>query len=164
MYIDTTTTANVTKEEKIVADEYFVAVRVFDARRFGMLFYRYRKSQAWSLPMIQRTDPNHSMMDLMFQVVDGLSVKGDKKIVSATTLMESSALRPLQNDEYVRWNMFVYGVRLGGKVIRPRFTKELDRFDDARFVPFDALGTRIKPFNEITQRFFRAMEKQICLR
>jgi hypothetical protein len=163
MYIDTTTAATKEKGENIVANEYFVGVRVFDARRFGMLLYKYSKSQAWSLPMIQRTDSSHSMMDLMFQVVDGLPVVGPRKLISAVTLMESTALRPLQNDEYVQWNMFVYGVRLVGR-IRPHLPKPGSKFDEARFVPFEQMGTKVKPFNEITQRFFRAMEKQTCLR
>lgn len=160
MFFNTTPAA---KEEKIVAHEYFVGIRVFDARRFGILLQRYRKSKAWSLPMAQRTDPTQSIMDLMFNVADTIPVTGSRKIISAVTLMESSTTRPLQNNEHVKWHMYVYGVRFGGQVELGIPTAS-SKFDKRVFASYAEMGIKIKPFNELTHRFVHAMEKQTCLR
>lgn len=154
-------------EFKCVDTKRFVGVRVFDFRRYGTLFQRYRRSKVWTIPVLQAATSESNLFDLMHKVIDSLPVTGSRKIISATTLFETTSYVDLQegaeNGDYEAWDMVVYHVDIAGQ-FESSLSPNDKNFDGRAFVPYGSINSTLKTFNEITARFLKAMEKQKCLR
>lgn len=137
-----------------------VALRIFDGRRFGMLFQRYRRSKVWTLPCRTLSSTHKNELDLVLELFEEIPKK-NSEFISAVTLFENSEnLTGVDNEETVL-NSLVYDVTMSGKVLLTSLPYNIDR---QRFVPYARLDVDLPSVNHITSRFIRAMRKQECLR
>ena len=112
-------TGTVEQEKNIVCTSLLVGIRTFDHRRFGMLFQKYRKSGAWSIPALKVEKGQRAPFELMQRVADTIPIAGPRRIIAATTLFATTSDRLMVSDtnDYHRWEMIVYDVQFEGAVI-----------------------------------------------
>lgn len=135
----------------------FLALRIFDKRRYGMLLEQYRRSKVWTLPMtsIGEEDPFLKVLEMM----KVLAPAG--KIISVILLMEHSEEVPGADSTTETWQSYVYEVELDGEinveVLPERIAKRV-------FIPYAEMDAVSPAMNHTTSRFYSAMRKHECLR
>lgn len=163
MYINTA--EEYTPKKNYIQTDDFVGIRVFDRRRLGMLFQRFKKSGAWTIPIGKRVEPEMDMFKLMMNVCRSIPVKGSRRLIQARTLTEFTIEQAMHSgdNDYTKWNVIIYHVEFKGEVLDTPPTLD-ERYDLRKFFAFHELEQKLDARNTITDRFLTALEKQKCLR